>query len=87
VRVDSDAYRLSEGDAEVPHALSRVCYKGPTKEHALAQNPSFIKRQKELARLEWQQEKQAKRKQRKLEKDEKSRQEETKPDESSKKSG
>ncbi len=39
----------------------------------MAQNPSFIKRQKELARLEWQQEKQAKRKQRKLEKQEKDR--------------
>lgn len=35
----------------------------------MAQNPSFLKRQKEIARLEWQQEKQAKRKQRKLEKD------------------
>lgn len=35
----------------------------------MAQNPSFIKRQKELARLEWQQEKAAKRKQRKLEKE------------------
>lgn len=42
----------------------------------MAQNPSFIKRQKELARLEWQQEKQAKRKQRKMEKQEKARQEE-----------
>jgi hypothetical protein len=39
----------------------------------LAQNPSFIKRQKELARLEWQHEKQAKRRQRKLEKQEKAR--------------
>jgi hypothetical protein len=36
----------------------------------VAQNPSFIKRQKELARLEWQQEKQARRKQRNLEKKE-----------------
>jgi hypothetical protein len=45
----------------------------------LAQNPSFIKRQKELARLDWQQEKQAKRKQRKLEKEERARLEGTKP--------
>jgi hypothetical protein len=37
----------------------------------LAQNPSFLKRQKELARLKWQQEKQTKRKQRKIEKEEK----------------
>jgi hypothetical protein len=37
----------------------------------LAQNPSFLKRQKELARLRRQQEKQAKRKQRKIEKEEK----------------
>jgi hypothetical protein len=45
----------------------------------VAQNPSFIKRQKELARLEWQQEKQAKRKQRKLEKEERARQGEARP--------
>ena len=53
----------------------------------MAQNPSFIKRQKELARLEWQQEKQAKCKQRKLEKkeeEEKSRLGGDKPVESSK---
>ena len=45
----------------------------------MAQNPSFLKRQKELARLEWQQEKQAKRKQRKLEKEERARSEGTNP--------
>jgi hypothetical protein len=45
----------------------------------LAQNPSFIKRQKELARLEWQHEKQAKRRQRKLEKQEKARLDEARP--------
>jgi hypothetical protein len=45
----------------------------------VAQNPSFLKRQKELARLEWQQEKQAKRKQRKLEKEERARLEGAKP--------
>jgi len=53
----------------------------------LAQNPSFMKRQKELARLEWQQEKQAKRKQRKLEKEERERQEAGKPVETSKPTG
>jgi hypothetical protein len=53
----------------------------------LAQNPSFIKRQKELARLEWQQEKQAKRKQRKLEKEERARLEGTKPVETDKSNG
>ncbi|MGC4118517.1 MAG: hypothetical protein QM765_28970 [Myxococcales bacterium] len=50
----------------------------------MAQNPSFLKRQKELARLEWQQEKEAKRKQRKLEKEERARLEGAKPVESSK---
>ena len=45
----------------------------------MAQNPSFLKRQKELARREWQQEKQAKRKQRKLENEERTRLEGTKP--------
>jgi hypothetical protein len=39
------------------------------KESQLAQNPSVLKRQKELARLEWRQKKLDKRKQRKLEKD------------------
>ncbi|MGC4116832.1 MAG: hypothetical protein QM765_20180 [Myxococcales bacterium] len=43
----------------------------------MAQNPSFVKRQKELARLEWQQEKEAKRKQRKLEKEERAKLEAT----------
>jgi hypothetical protein len=42
----------------------------------LAQNPSFLKRQKELARLERQQQKQAKRKQRKIEKKERGPQDE-----------
>jgi hypothetical protein len=37
----------------------------------MAQNPGALKRQKELARLEWQREKAEKRKQRKLEKQEK----------------
>jgi hypothetical protein len=45
----------------------------------VAQNPSFLKRQKELARLEWRQEKEAKRKQRKLEKQEQARLEGAKP--------
>lgn len=45
----------------------------------MAQNPSFLKRQKELARLEWQQEKRAKRKQRKLEKEEGARPEASEP--------
>jgi len=35
----------------------------------MAQNPSALKRQKELARLEWQREKKEKRRQRKLEKE------------------
>lgn len=39
----------------------------------MAQNPSALKRQKELARLEWQREKAAKRKQRKHEKEERVR--------------
>jgi hypothetical protein len=39
----------------------------------LARNPSHLKRQKELARLEWQQEKRAKRQQRNAEKDERER--------------
>ena len=39
----------------------------------MAQNPTFQKRQKELARIEWQKEKAAKRKQRKLEKQERAR--------------
>lgn len=41
------------------------------KEAPVAQNPGALKRQKELARLEWQREKAEKRKQRKLEKQEK----------------
>lgn len=53
----------------------------------MAQNPSFIKRQKELARLQWQQEKQAKRKQRKLEKEEKTRLEDAQPGDSDKSNG
>jgi hypothetical protein len=39
----------------------------------MAQNPSFLKRQKELARQEKQKEKEAKRKQRKAEKEERDR--------------
>ncbi len=35
----------------------------------MAQNPSALKRQKELARLEWQREKAEKKKQRKLDKE------------------
>ena len=35
----------------------------------MPQNPSALKRQKELARLDWQREKQEKRKQRKLERE------------------
>jgi len=60
---------------------------GPEKETDLAQNPSFLKRQKELARREWQQEKEARRKQRKLEKEERARQEEAKAVEASKPNG
>ncbi len=45
----------------------------------MAQNPSFLKRQKELVRLERRQEKEAKRKQRKLEKQEQARLEGAKP--------
>lgn len=39
----------------------------------MPQNPGAIKRQKELARLDWQKEKAEKRKQRKLEKQERER--------------
>jgi hypothetical protein len=53
----------------------------------VAQNPSFIKRQKELARLEWRQEKEAKRKQRKLEKQEQARLEGAKPADANKSNG
>ncbi len=53
----------------------------------MAQNPSFLKRQKELARLEWQQEKQAKRKQRKLEKEERARLEAANPVDTAKPNG
>lgn len=40
----------------------------PFEEHDLAQNPSFVKRQKELARQDKRREKEARRQQRKLEK-------------------
>ena len=53
----------------------------------MAQNPSFIKRQKELARLEWQQEKQAKRKKRKLEKEARARLAGAKPADANESSG
>lgn len=39
----------------------------------MAQNPSHLKRQKELARREWQQEKRVKREQRKMEKEQRAR--------------
>lgn len=53
----------------------------------MAQNPSFIKRQKELARRERQQDKEAKRKQRKLEKEERARSEGAPPIDSDKPEG
>jgi hypothetical protein len=46
----------------------------------MAQNPSVLKRRKELARLERRREKEAKRKQRKLEKAERIRRGETEPE-------
>lgn len=46
----------------------------------MAQNPSFQKRQKEQARIEWQKEKDAKKKQRKAEKDERTKSGEVAPD-------
>lgn len=47
----------------------------------VAQNPSHLKRQKELARREWQQEKRVKREQRKIEKERRERLEAPKPGE------